>query len=99
MCQTIISHTVKDSPQNKGKQRKKKSGKKFQIIFTLLIEAIVLKLRFLKAKFLSLSRCADNRFTWLFLAISHYQSSFLASLLGGIQCPHRADKCKFLLID
>ena len=35
----------------------------------------------------------------LSLTIHPYQPSLLASLLVYIQCPHKADECKFLLVE
>ena len=37
--------------------------------------------------------------TWsLSLAVRHYHPSLLVSPLNSIQCPHRADECKFLRV-
>ena len=46
----------------------------------------------------SSSSCPQHRFFWLYLAISCYWSSYVISLLDGIQFLHRTNECKFLLI-
>ena len=40
----------------------------------------------------------QHAFPWLSHAILSNWTSFLASLLDGIQCPYRADKCKILMV-
>ena len=40
----------------------------------------------------------QHKFPGLSLAILSNQSLLLASLLDGIQCQHKADECKFLLV-
>ena len=51
-------------------------------------------------KFWSLStRIGElTKITYLCIAITSYQLSFWVGPLDGIQCPHRADVCKSLLV-
>ena len=41
----------------------------------------------------------QHGFLWIYLIIRHYWSLLLVSPLERIQCPHRADECKFLLVN
>ena len=62
----------------------------------MAVSAIIIILQFIIIIIIEL--CRQHGVSWLFLAIHPYHTLFMVGLLTGIECQHRVDECKFLLV-